>query len=470
MMLGQLRSVVALGLAVACAEPGLEVPAAPSALRVSVTPVDAAGRVRPTFRAQVEQAAGAEAWLFAGEISSSQERAIVRGELSSALRARAVPLFYWAEGEDLWVQPLRWLEPGQSYALALIGRGVASRFQVSEEEVARAELRFPTTLSAGAAAAHCGAGLVAPETIALSPNGALEVSVVAGEGAAPCVVWRAAAALPAPAVLPPEVGGVLLAPVLFGAGEPTEVSRGEADSTECSGRLLHGHCVEALDDRVLVTALAEDALWLLQEPARRLVLAPAGRRVALTRGLEPASRARLRGSLLLSGKAEAIDLQLTLADPALHLVITEVLANPVGAEPASEWVELFNDSAAPAPLGGTWLTDGSGRAPLPPVTLAPGELALLVPPGFAPSADVAPAPGTRLLELSALGARGLSNSGEPLLLFGEVGVLARFPAVPAPKAGRSIARVHLDTHDDDPRAFAEHRDPGASPGAPHWAD
>ena len=36
-----------------------------------------------------------------------------------------------------------------------------------------------------------------------------------------------------------------------------------------------------------------------------------------------------------------------------HVVINEVLANPVGGEPAQEWVELYNDGRAPAVLDPT---------------------------------------------------------------------------------------------------------------------
>jgi hypothetical protein len=94
-----------------------------------------------------------------------------------------------------------------------------------------------------------------------------------------------------------------------------------------------------------------------------------------------------------------------------------------------------------------------------------------VPAGFRPSLLDAPiAPGTRLVELASLGTRGLSNSGEALLLVGPEGVVARFPLLAASHAGRSWARRALTTADDDPRAFAEHGTPGASPGAPNTFD
>jgi hypothetical protein len=152
-------------------------------------------------------------------------------------------------------------------------------------------------------------------------------------------------------------------------------------------------------------------------------------------------------------------------------VISEVLANAVGAEPESEWIEVVNDSSRRASLADVWLEDAAGSVPLPDVELAPGALALLVGAGFRASAlDVPPPPEVQLIELPALGARGLSNSGESLLLVGREGVLSRFPALAAPRAGRSLARRTPATADDDARGFAEHGAPGASPGLPNSFD
>ena len=106
---------------------------------------------------------------------------------------------------------------------------------------------------------------------------------------------------------------------------------------------------------------------------------------------------------------------------------------------------------------------------LPARVLAPGQRALVVRPDFVPGAggDIAPAPGTPLLTVQSLGKSGLSNAGEALELRDAGGaVLSRFPAHKA-KSGRSIARRAPDSADDDPNAFGEHADPGASPGGPN---
>ena len=55
-----------------------------------------------------------------------------------------------------------------------------------------------------------------------------------------------------------------------------------------------------------------------------------------------------------------------------------MLANPAGPEPASEWIEVVNDSARTASLADVWLEDSGGHARLPEGELAPGEIVLLV--------------------------------------------------------------------------------------------
>jgi hypothetical protein len=130
--------------------------------------------------------------------------------------------------------------------------------------------------------------------------------------------------------------------------------------------------------------------------------------------------------------------------PMPHVIINEVLANPLGPEPASEWVEIVNDGRAPADLGGYSLQDGGGETPLPPATLAPGAFALVVNEAFDEQdcSDPCPAPGTLLLRVLHLGKNGLANSGEALRLRdGDGATVSRFPASPKPKAGQSVARV-----------------------------
>jgi hypothetical protein len=233
-----------------------------------------------------------------------------------------------------------------------------------------------------------------------------------------------------------------------------------------------GACLEEDDDRVRITPLAEDQLWLLRKPALGLVVAASGASSLLARELAPGASLTLEGSVLnSSGQRDDFTWPLQLGPARRHVVLNEVLANPLRAETTGEWLEIVNDSAHPVQLAGLWLEDTSGHVPLPSAELSPFELALLVAPGFhAALPDVVVPAGTRVLELPSLGERGLANSGETLLLVGAEGVVSRFPAFHAEHAGVSWARRTPDAADDQASSFALHAGPGASPGAPNTFD
>jgi hypothetical protein len=145
-----------------------------------------------------------------------------------------------------------------------------------------------------------------------------------------------------------------------------------------------------------------------------------------------------------------------------------VLADALGPEPASEWVELVNDGATEVDLAGWRLADGGGEVVLPTHRLAPGAFVLLTAEGFEPGAggDVAPGPGAARLTLPSLGTAGLSNGGEALALLAPGGeVVSRFPATPKPRPGASVARRRPDTPDDDRGGFVLSAPGASTPGA-----
>lgn len=133
-----------------------------------------------------------------------------------------------------------------------------------------------------------------------------------------------------------------------------------------------------------------------------------------------------------------IDLTLRLRDLAGHqrtikpgahtllrtnpIIITEVLANPMGTEPSQEFVEIYNRSNTPIPLIGWTLDDiGDGLRinTLPPVSLEPGQFGVIVGVNYnlQSPVDKKPHPKALLIRLDeTLGNNGLANSGEPLFL------------------------------------------------------
>lgn len=453
-----------------CADPGLDVPRQPAPVSVQFEPAAAPNALPAAFRARLVGAAGASAWLFRGDLSEHYARAVRLGELPSGLLERAVPLRFWSDEQGELVQPLSWLDEGQRYTLALVGVGVVQVWDIAADATPRAERLFPAPGHAiHRVAVHCSESFgEAPPTLLLEPESIpVRASVESSEISA-CVTFVAEREPSVASVLPPLWASTLLTPGAFAPLPPTATAR----TVACpAGRLLLGACLEVLDDRVLVTT-PEDTLWQLAAPAARVVATSAHERALLVAGLAPGQQVELRGSLL-SADASSQELELSVTTPGAlrHLVLSEVLANPLGPEPASEWVELVNDSAAAVSLSKLWLEDSGGRSFLPELALAPHETVLLVGAGFRPSSlDVPPGRDVRLLELSSLGLRGLANSGEALLLVGPEGVLSRFPAFAAAHAGRSVARRSFAATDDDPAAFAEHAAPGASPGAANVFD
>jgi hypothetical protein len=162
--------------------------------------------------------------------------------------------------------------------------------------------------------------------------------------------------------------------------------------------------------------------------------------------------------------------------PALPLVsITEIRADPIGAEPRQEYVEVWNAGPEPIDLAGFTLSDSPstiGDMISDSHRLAPGVRALLVPDNFDPedrgpeSRDALVPPGVMLIRLDrSLGAGGLSNSGEPLFLRDSMGRrISAAPAEPTPRPGRCVVRVTGDLRTGARLGFDYDVNGGCTPG------
>jgi hypothetical protein len=152
------------------------------------------------------------------------------------------------------------------------------------------------------------------------------------------------------------------------------------------------------------------------------------------------------------------------------LAITEVLANPLGPEPAQEWVELRNLGSEPVATDGLSVADSRGADALPAATLDPGAYALVVTSAYDPGngADPPPRAGTPLLRVdSRIGADGLSNGGEVVrLLLGDAVISSYGGWVDVSSsawAGHSVERL-LETACDRKDAW-NHTPMEPTPGA-----
>ncbi|MEQ9318907.1 MAG: lamin tail domain-containing protein, partial [Polyangiaceae bacterium] len=220
------------------------------------------------------------------------------------------------------------------------------------------------------------------------------------------------------------------------------------------------------DDRALIPPPATPLWWVYAGLAR--VVASEPDQPLLLDGLVPATAWTVALTVVdREGGEHHTSTSLTTAPPMAHVIINEVLANPVGEEPQQEWVELYNDGLAPAHLLGWQLEDVGGEASLPDVTLPPGAFALVVNESFDPESewDPMPPPNVPLLRVAELGNNGLANGGEPMRLRNAMGVIvSRFPDEPKPKPGQSVARIHPKALDGVEGTFVRADPP--TPGAP----
>jgi hypothetical protein len=155
------------------------------------------------------------------------------------------------------------------------------------------------------------------------------------------------------------------------------------------------------------------------------------------------------------------------------VAITEVLADPAGAEPDQELVEIANLGSVALDLSG-WMIDDNGdlNGDLLPdgAILEPGQVAILVGPNFDPSAteDPAPDPAALIIYLSSsIGSNGLKNSEvEPVELYdGNSGLVSRYAGqMGDPVEGRSAYRIAAELPDGDEMAWELSPAGGATPG------
>jgi len=439
-----------------------------SALTVSLEPPAALDRAPPALRVRVRAGMPLDPkrlLLVEGEVGSGHLGQIARDDISNALAERIVPAITWSEGEEVVIAPTRLLAPGE-YSVAS-GEPKASVSVVVAENDEQPLLRFvfpPDGASAGPRlGVWCGV-LLPPLSLplALAPNdeAALLQSGALASAGATCVHLESTSTATDPSIAPPALmgdDGQLIARV-----EPVSL-QGTAVATAWSarpceaGEVVFGPgCARVYDDRLLLLAPEVPLLWALQGPGLDSVVVTK-KTPSLVHPLEPSSVLTLAvGVLDIGGRIEQRNVSIFTKPPMPHVVLNEVLANPLGPEPEQEWIELYNDGSVTAQLGGYVLADVGGATTLPIGELPAGGYALIVDEGFDALLDYdpAPAPATLILRVPEVGQNGLSNEGEPLTLRDGNGVLvSRFPAMPKPKAGMSVMRIHPKAIDEVEGSF-----------------
>lgn len=466
---------------------------AEGAIPLSIEPPSLIDQAPPILRARlsfpgVESADLARVFVIEGEVGPAHLRQIEKGSLSKALSERVVPSVAWldegASATSLLVAPLMALELGQTYAVALGDPPLAVHLHVAAEDSApRLDRIWPPLDSAATLGfgVWCGADPLPPFTTAtnLEPAGifgSLRSGAIDGAGAN-CLRFEADPASN-PATMSAGLAGPLVGlPAVDLAGTVTRldprpflIDAPPADvaplACEPDEEPFGLGCARIEDDRLFGRAPDAPLLWTVHGAGLDAVFATGNGDPFILVGLPPetsvyldVSNVDIAGTLLRNVVAST-----TLA-PMAHIVINEVLANPLGPEPAQEWVELVNDGLVTADLSGYKLIDIGGVTELPKAELAPGGHAIIVSELFAEDdeLDPIPAPNTLILRVPKLGKGGLSNSGEPLKLTDASGrAVSRFPVGPRVKPGWSVARTKPSAPDGLASSF---RPAEPTPGA-----
>lgn len=473
--------------------------AAPSAAAVVLEPDAPLGAAPQVLRFHLTGFTGeplTDLWLFRDTLSAYHLGRIQKHELPSTLVERQLPVRAWHNAESTVVAPLQPLEPKARYSLASPGRGLIAEITVAPASDQSPLLKrfWPPRELEGAAgcALFCGdprsSGAdgalphlrVAETPLELEPGrvpaqlspGLDGFGTEAEQCATLCVEADAVAgsgALSEPGIPPPRVAGLAIEPLLLAL--PSSGHASPVPDCKAAEVPLGPGCLSSGSDRVTVCSPGEPRLWVLRagEQSVRAILENGG--CSVLTGLTPDLEYALHATTVDStGFAESLTDTVRTELPKPEVIISELMANPLGPEPAQEWVELYNDGTAAADLHEYLLADGGGKVELPGYSLAPGAYVLLVSSAFdsARTEDILPAPDTPLLRLPSLGKGGLSNSGEIISLLDPTGQpISQFPALASKTAGVSLARRFPRVAGDGPEAFGPSSPPGASPGKPN---
>lgn len=402
---------------------------------------------------------------------------------------RAIDCELVLEGGHLELVPRAPLEPGASYTVAIGAWAEREGVRLGAPVIWVVGVGAAPELGAEAVLAWPPDGAVdvgtEPDRLLIAFDGALAsldgIALHGAEGplevdrrAVDCAAYglsgTCVALVPASALAPRTAHRLVAEGVLDGTGAPIPafVSRfltGPGPDTE-PPRLVplecfvdeldqDGVCVRAGDVDVAVRARVDEPVRVTLGVGHRAVAA-LGPRGEVELGLPHEVAEGTLGLTIrlddLSGRRLELPTSVRAPGPLPRLVVTEVRADPLGPEPAQEYVELFNEGEVPIDLGAFVLADGFDREgdPLPAAIVPPGARVLVVADAFDPDerSDAPPVPaGVPLVRIgTSLGEAGLSAGGEPIVLrlIAEDGLVHRVSSVPAqrsPEAGACLART-----------------------------
>lgn len=430
--------------------------------------LDAVPRVARLRVSGVEGIVAEDVWVVEGEVTSVSEGRLRRGDVPQTVQDSRVPAAVWAEGDEFIVAPSVVLGDEQTYTISAIGFGNLGRFSVVDDERPVLALWTEPPVHVGQEVVYCagapprvegGAG----EGAAPATDGTTTLAGLGAEGLAAdrCIRYVVQSSERDFVVPPTSAGDWLIEPrplplvelpaELSSGGEvPEEIQGDQAIRDPCSrdSQLgFSGGCAELVPGALALHLEAGSYYFeLLDTDDRQQLLVQVSEPETHHLGpLGPRQSYTLTSLRFASADSSTPDPStthsFTAGRPAPRFVLTEALADPFGAEPESEWVEIVNVGSGAGPLADLQLWDSGGGVTLPDVDLGVGEVGLIVTPHFAFESDVVPAPDSVPIVVESLGENGLRNSGEEVQLRSPSGqVLSAIPAHSS-AAGKSVARV-----------------------------
>lgn len=452
----------------------LELRSATGAPLDSVSPV---GRIVVEGVAQIPLE---DIWLVVGEVSSTTKGRIRRRDIPASLEQARQPLLSYREGLTTILAPSVVLTGGETYSIVALGAGLLGVVTVAEES--RPVLQhWGRVSSEGRVLERYCLGIPPFDSMNLGSEPLLSAddyeqamaqvgAEVGGFGKELCVLLSPEVKLDE-FMLPPESVGEWLV-------EPTPLSLFPGDTAEsdracegaCSGSVVSGVCAVPGGGAIRLELCAGAYLVQVEseanspdETSRFLLISAEAGRTHFWGPLQPEELQRITVLRLDDEDAAPQTVSVESGPAAPHLVLTEVLADPLGPEPMSEWVELRNLGTAEASLLGLQIWDEAGGTPLPDLRLAPGEIGLIVRDDFVVGPDIVPDAAALAIVVPSIGKNGLRNSGETVSLRDATGAI--ISQISARNCPEGVSAVRTDPWaPDGESSIIEHPAPGASPG------
>jgi hypothetical protein len=434
-------------------------------------------RVERLVLGGAEQIPLEDLWLVLGEIGSSTEGRVKRRDPPASLEAARQSVFSYREGEETTIAPSGVLAPGATYSILALGVGVIGSATVAIDSTPLLRHWGGGWVLEGEPLLYCWGEPPMDEltnsdllpAISGSETNGVRLGVDESEfGKDLCVRVEPEVQVDGFVLPPTSVGGWLLDPLPLSV-RPAAESEEQACDLKCTGNTVTGACVRH-EQGVFLVEFCPGAYLLSAREASSVddkihysLLSRAASRTTVVGPLRPDELYTITIASLDAKEIIPETLELRSGAADARLVLTEVLIDPLGSEPQSEWIEIQNVGTLPGSLLGLEIWDDSGGTPLPDLKLQAGQVGLIVREDFRVGADIVPAEDALPIVVAQIGQNGLRNTGEEVSLRDSEGnVLSKIPAKSRPE-GVSSLRISPWAADNE-QSFIEHPAPGASPG------